>query len=142
MTSPSTCTVSPISTGCLNTASPTRRSATTRSGSNGIRPDAQDSTSSPCAICSPKRLPAAHAGVDVLRMLVARERRERLRCRRSPIVRSSVTKRSPTDELVEVAFEQAHIGTSVIRNRVRSARRNAAAARRCPSGEGWKPSAA
>ena len=59
---PSTCKVSPIFTGCLKTASPTRRSATTRSGSSGRRPTAKESTSSPCAICSPKREPAAHSG--------------------------------------------------------------------------------
>ena len=81
-------------------------------------------------------------GVDVLGVRVAGQRRELGDVR---LPDGAALGREPLARLqgVEVAREEAHAaGASVSRNLVRSARRKAAAARRCPSGDGWKPSSA
>ena len=73
---PSTRSVSPKRTGRLNVASQTRRSATTRPGSNGTRPAASETTSIPWAIRSPNGGARRPLGVRVLRVPVAGQRGE------------------------------------------------------------------
>ena len=73
---PSTWIVSPIRTGRRKTTSRIRRSAITRSGSNGTRPTANETTSMPCAMRWPNALLRGPLGVGVLRVPVAGERGE------------------------------------------------------------------